>query len=194
MTSHVATIYQWFLHSMFNLMFDSLVRVRMYSAKHPTCSGLGYRVQWQDGETTEACSLDQRHLNLICKRWFCLVLRQAHDLSSTQTSVTDITWTHKNCLIFCCILNIAVLSRTISNLQSIPKSINALSLISWPSALFWLSTSCCLCPAFCYCILVFYQKKTMRRSRRSSKTLHTGGADTPVHVLTVCFWHIFKVL
>lgn len=57
-------------------------------AKHLTWSGLGYRVRWQDGETTEACSLpaekDQWHLNLISKKWFQLLLKQVLDLSFTQ--------------------------------------------------------------------------------------------------------------
>lgn len=60
------TILSPHLHS--HVMLDTLVHVRMYSAKQLTWSGLGYTVQWQDGVTTEACSLpvikDQWHLNL----------------------------------------------------------------------------------------------------------------------------------
>lgn len=71
------TIYQLLMHFCYiilsphlhrDVMLHTLVHVRMYSAKQLTWPGLGCTVQWQDGVTTEACSLpvikDQWHLNL----------------------------------------------------------------------------------------------------------------------------------
>lgn len=72
------TILSPHLHS--HVALDTRVHVRMCSAKQLTWSGLGSTVQWQDGVTTEACSLpvikDQRHLNL--KASILIILSSHH--------------------------------------------------------------------------------------------------------------------